>query len=88
VLAAPAVREIHEPRDDVIVRVLARDVEGVSEKPGNTLGEKLAYENRVDEWDHTTLNEDESAPVLTLTPPSESPQPEEDIDRAEDNDPR
>ena len=54
VLAAPAlaVREIHEPHDNVIIRVLLEDVEGVSEKRGNTLGGKLAYENPDDEGYH------------------------------------
>jgi len=32
VLSAPAVREIHEARDDVIIRVLAEDVGTVAEK--------------------------------------------------------
>jgi hypothetical protein len=32
VLAAPTVREIHETRDDVVVRVLAEDVGAVMEK--------------------------------------------------------
>jgi len=68
VLAAPAAREIHEARDGVIVPVFAQDVEGVSDKLGNTLGGKLAYESR----DGELLPGFESPPS---TPPSESPPP-------------
>jgi hypothetical protein len=68
VLAAPAVREIHEARDDVIVPVFAQDVEGVSDKLGNTLGGKLAYESRDGE-----LLPGFVSPPSTL--PSESPPP-------------
>jgi hypothetical protein len=93
VLAAPAVREIYEPRDDVIVRVLARDVKGVSEKPDNTLGGKLDCENSDDEGYHTALDEDdESTRFSTTPPPSESPPKpapsKKTSTRAEDNDPR
>jgi hypothetical protein len=74
VLAVPVVREIHEAHDNVIVRVLAEDVEGVSEKRGNTLGGKLAYENPDDEGYHTASDEvDESARFPT--PPPAKPAP-------------
>ena len=42
VLAAPAVREIHEAPDDVIVRVLAEDMGAVVEKRYNLFGTPMA----------------------------------------------
>ena len=41
VLAAIAVREIHEARDDVMLRVLEEDVGAVPEKRGNIFGTSM-----------------------------------------------
>jgi hypothetical protein len=58
VLAAPAVREIHEARDDVIVRVLAEYVRDVAEKRGNFGGRPLPVEYE-SEWDSDSDSDSE-----------------------------
>jgi hypothetical protein len=80
VLAAPVVREIHEARDNVIVRVLAEDMGAVAEKRGNTFG--VYTIPREEDWDsgdegYETAEDEPSGHSSTPTeqPPPPPPAP-------------
>jgi hypothetical protein len=78
VRAAPAVREIHEARDDVIVRVLAEDTGTVAEKRGNTFGVyTIPWEEDWDSGDegYETAEDEPPAPVERPPPPPPPPPP-------------
>lgn len=81
VLAAPAVREIHEARNDVMIQALAEDVGTVAEKWGNSFGRmtpRLDPEDPVDEGYVTASDEPldhSSTPTEQLQPAPPPPPP-------------
>ncbi|KAF8487747.1 hypothetical protein F5888DRAFT_121637 [Russula emetica] len=72
VLAAPAVRETHEARDNVIVRVMAEDVGAVAEKRGNIFGtHPVPLES---EWESDDESDDEGYETASDEPSDHSPE--------------